>query len=235
MTITLTQANAVVSHTLGGSPTGITLAGISNDAGVELMNLRAWAWATAVDGTADFVQDQDYADLPSAFLRFSSTPRLSSGTLTPINMVSIARIETLRAGVDGGGNPWWGAVYHALDGSSVLLPRIALYPTPSAAATPGMNFTYVSGWATLTDDTDIARIPAFMEPLYKDVLTAVARGWEDDLDTPGRKQEYLAIVRAGGSYRGATEADRAFQQSWGKLRGGVGATHEYGRTIITLA
>lgn len=229
MSITYVEAQTLVEHYLAGAPAGMTAGGLVTEAGYELMSLAPWRWAEAVEGTADFTEDEDSTALPAGFLRFSSTPRLSDGTQTRLLLVSVNRLETLREGGSSSGDPYWCAVLHALDADTgLVLPRLSLYPTPAADATPGLTFTYTQSWVAPAADDDLLQIPAFMDSLYREVLRAVARGYEDDLQNPIQKQLNLEGVRAGQTFRGAMQTDRSFQQSFGHVRGGVGSVYGYG-------
>jgi hypothetical protein len=63
-------------------------------------------------------------------------------------------------------------------------------------------------------------MPTWMEMLYMAVLGAVARAWEDDLESPSIASEYLDPIIRGWPYLTAIKRDGEMQPNVGGMVGG---------------
>lgn len=227
MPITDTDAAAYVDRALGGSPTGRTSIALANDAGRTLMSMRPWRWADGTETLLDLVASQSYVWLPTDF-RDLKAAQLVGEVATQLYPTGHEELLNMRArDVVPADTPAFYVVTYAPNSgdSDRLNPRLELHPTPTQNATDGLRVWYTKGWSafpSVADGTE-ALIPDWMEPLYLAVLSAMARGWEDDLHTPNAQGLYLSQLKATDIYLAAVKQDGEMQPSLGPPSSGFGS------------
>lgn len=75
-------------------------------------------------------------------------------------------------------------------------PRLDLWPTPGADSINGLTAYFRAGWRSIRGDRDTISVPAFMEPLYIQMVRTFALGYERDSEAD--------ISRRLGGLRGST-------------------------------
>jgi hypothetical protein len=98
--------------------------------------------------------------------------------------------------------------------------RLEIWPTPDADETGIITLFYRSGWAEVNEDSDYVNVPRWIEPLYIEILRAVAEGYERP-GMVGHITELVGRVLAGPTMKGCIRQDSQIQYTVGALRGGA--------------
>lgn len=138
---------------------------VFNRAGNAVFTRHRWSWRSQ-EVTLAAVADQSYITLPqdfSAMVAVTST----SGT---VQVVSRARIlELQQSAVTTSGNGGWFLCFDGWDRQAnpelLPLPRLDVYPTPTADGTPTLTLEYQRTWRRMvaTDPSGIPNLPDRLE------------------------------------------------------------------------
>ncbi len=231
MVLSVAQGVSHIRHALGGDldeELGGSLM-VLNHAGYHLVNMCTWKWLERAPVTLGTVGSQSYVDLPSDFgeaiaidateglvstIRFTTFQHLLE---MRTNQVNITNFEYYGAIV-------WNADTSAAGGSPTA--RIEIWPTPVTTDSDEFTFFYRAGWVYLTEDTQYIAIPAFMEPLYIQLVRAYALGYEEEDQASMMKR--VDAIYASSVYRIAMEQDARIQSNYGQLMGGAASNTVYG-------
>jgi hypothetical protein len=142
------------------------------------------------------------------------------GNLGTIHLTSIGDLASRRSNYLVGGPPYQAAVVWNHDALGAPRAILELFPLPASGSPAAVRIWYTRGWADLTESAVEAKVPRFIEPLYMELVRAVARGFEDDLEGPGKQSEYLAAVRSGALWLAAVQQDSLGQPTFGPPRSG---------------
>ena len=190
---------------------------IVNDAGRHLYSMHQWRFAIRTINTIATVASQQYVELPSDFGSFIGEPQMSSYSST-INLVTLDEINALRVTTSTSVKPIAGAVAWVPGGNQRgLIPRLELYPTPSAASTISMS--YRRRWKELAGANDIAEVPEYAETLLKELIRAFAKGYDED-DVMSLS-ERLSVLSASVLLYDVKCADGLAGGSFGEMEGGA--------------
>lgn len=193
-----------------GVPTTGTLGPLSalqyiNTAGKMLVNMMGWSWLDRAGTTLDFVASQGYVVLPSDVLRVHSiTPAALGQALTLVSFDTW--IQYQKQGIQPNG--YVGYVGGDVGSGGAYTRRLFLYPTPSANLTGALSMIYRGGWTEILAGDDAGTfigIPPFMEPLYLEVLRAVAYGYEENDN--GSVSQRMEMVKNSRVYKDAVAVD----------------------------
>lgn len=221
MALTGTQVLQHIEHTLGGTPGGL-VGGLEiiNDAGQILTNMRPWKYLEGARASLDFTASQSYVALPSDFRDLIAVER-QGGFTGSFDLVSHQELLDLVANSsDAATFRFWGAVTFTQSASGAApVPRIDLFPTPDASVSDGILIYYRSSWLRIETDTQLLNIPEWVEPLYKQVVRAVARGYVEEDVAP--LDARLGVIRAGPVFADAVGRDVEIQPSYGQLKNGM--------------
>lgn len=128
----------------------------------------------------------------------------------------ILRLKAVTA--NSAGPPFWGVVSWTRDPREERpWPRIDIFPPPTGPQEHALNAYVRISWLDFRetsaggDPSDEAIIPFWLEDLYYRYIAVLARGYEDDLESPNRVDEYLEALQAGATYRAAVKIDSRFQ------------------------
>lgn len=162
--------------------------------------------------------------LPADFRQLIGRPK-PSGSSRSMEVVGPEELLELRSNTVGGqDSAYYGAIMSA-PSAAVLggapAPRLEIWPAPASAVTSAFTMHYRAGWTNLTDDGDVAAVPAAfaIEMLYLRVVRAIARAWEEE-DT-GSMSARLLDIKAGPDFLDAVRADGSVQTNLGQMRGGA--------------
>lgn len=113
------------------------------------------------------------------------------------------------------------------------VPVLALWPAPATNDIAAFTLFYRAAIPEVTDDNEIVPIPAFMEMCYRQLVRAVARGYEHEQSTTLAAE--LAEWMQAQFTQDAMARDGMQQQHYGPLRGGAVETRTQGAafTITT--
>jgi hypothetical protein len=208
MARTLANWRSVVTHALDGSPAVIVTSAdvtanlIVNDAGKILTGKRRWNWYNRA-ASLNLTISQSYVAMPTDFSEFKAITYNGGSTL--VRLVSLEQIDQIRALGIASTAELYAAITQP--GQTVVTaapaaPRLEITPTPAASATGALLLRYRAGWTALSGDTDVANIPEQFEPLFEELVRAVAKGREDG-DLPAR----VGAVFASDLWRSAVDWD----------------------------
>lgn len=225
MTLLLSTLKTYLTHAIGGLPaTVLTDAATTarlwvNEAGQLLVNAHPWKFLERPPTTLDFTAAQEYVSLPSDFSKLLACAATST-TGRPFCLTDFQSIVQYRSAALQTIGGVFGAIVHptqAAANAAPPVPRIELYPTPSANVTAALRISYRAGWMVLVNDSDAANIPAHLEPLLAAIVRAHARDLDED--TPG--ENLSRILDGGVMFRNAMQADASVQPEYGPLEGGA--------------
>jgi len=218
MSLTYSACKSIVSENLGGDPAVLDAGSIVNAAGRLLYNMRQWRFARAGPVGLGVTDGSDKVSLPSDFGGMVS---LTGSTSTPINIIDTEHFGLLKAGaVAWPGSGYAGIITGDTSGFTPVAASLRVYPTPSADASDVFQLVYTRNWTALASDAAYAQIPDYMEPLFIEVLTETARGYDED-DTAGLTVRMNGI-RSGRVYRDTLESEARRYQVRSTLSNGVG-------------
>lgn len=190
-----TSANAIVLVN-SISPTGANLTGVAGSISFPYTS----------DLPADFVE----------LVAYEATALSSCFELTTLEQLLSLRSRGVPPGniTIYGAVEWVGPV-SATNGA--VVPRLALYGTPTSATLNALTIQYRAGWVPLTDDSSYCVLPPWCEALFIQCIRAFAKGYDEDDEEPMAIR--LARV-AGPLLDAATRRDGMVQPSFGPMRGG---------------
>jgi len=221
--LSVTECMGHINHVLGGQPASqISPMRLINEAGRRLVAAHGWRYLQGRSATLDLVNGQSYVDLPDDFIREIAVYMTDSLTKT-VTIGSMDEILQLRTTtiVVGALDFWVAIVQEQQDpGGGAPVPRMEIWPTPDADSEGAMTLYYRSGWAEMRLDSDYINVPRFIEPLYIEILRAVAEGYERP-GKVGHISEIVGRVLAGPTMKGCVRQDSQIQATRGVLRGGA--------------
>ena len=149
----------------------------------------------------------------------------SSGLLKGISLVTHTELLERRASsyTTTSGN-YYAAIVHPqttglASSTGAPTPRLEIWPTPGANETAAMTFIYRAGWVECVNDTDLIRVPSYLELPFLEIVRALARGWEEE--DQGSISVRLSQVMSGPLMIVAKERDDMTQPDYGRLRNGA--------------
>lgn len=226
MSRTLAQLRKVGQHAGGGGDPAVvftdattTLDTYINDAGRYLFTMRQWKFAERPPTDVDFVADQQYVNLPAGIGQIVSYAG-QNNISRPFVLTSMQEIVTYRRSlVLSGAWIYRGAVVFPTQEDTTHVPpvpRLELYPTPSANVTAALTLQSRAGWTKLTNSTDVANIPEQFDMLLDELVAAWVQGKAaNDL------QQRLAAVEAGPMVARLDAYDGAVQSDYGAPENGA--------------
>jgi len=228
MAITTTDATRIINHALGGDPqqregTTYSAVELANDAGRWMLNAHAWNWCSGARATLSTVAAQPYITLPSDFLSWIGEPYRSDGQTGGFEWVSLQTLAQLAVEAPTlTGDYLYAALTWDQSGAGAPDARLELYPTPATSEADVLTGFYRRGWTPYVGGVvSSAKIPVWMEGVYIAALEAYARGWEDGIEHPAARQQYLAHVMAGPEWMSAVRIDATAQPHVGVIKNGV--------------
>jgi hypothetical protein len=108
-------------------------------------------------------------------------------------------------------------------------PRLEVWPTPGVNEADAMTIIYRAGWSAVTTDSELLRIPSFLELPYLEILRALARGFEEE--DQGSVSQRLAGVMSGPLMMVAKDRDDMAQPHYGRLRNGAADSVVIGSSV----
>ena len=220
MSLTLANLKAYAVQALGGGDPSVIITSadatkqeIVNQAGRLLFSLNAWHWREREPGSVTLTQSQAYSTLPADFANLVA---YGSGTTeTTFNITTFDDIAWKRgqSGTPVSGKFWFTVVQPNAGAASAALEvaRLEWYPTPGATP-PTLNYWYRRKWVDLTSDTDVAKVPTWIELLLVECVRAVAIGSEK-----GDTNERVTALMSGPIYAAAASEDARLRPDWNRV------------------
>lgn len=229
-TLTLTSSAAFTNYEqragdqieiLAGTSTTTGKYGIASKVSGNAITLES-SLQTPAAGSASAIEfriTNSYASLPSDFgeivhveLRNSLTRRVRRSTL--------AEIAARRSnGVNIDDFTFWTALSYNYPGTPAQgTPRLELYPAPLVNDPKALRLIYRRKWQEVENDNEELRLPDWAEPLFMEVVRAVALGYEEgDIATV---DDRLDRIRVGGIYKACVRTDARQNPIMGPSIGG---------------
>jgi hypothetical protein len=219
--LTVEDASAHIKHALGGMLLeDLDPLYIINETGQRLTAMRAWNWLIRPQVLMSLVANQEYlTPVPDDFGEIVTIEYVAGLTARVIqsNFHVIAQYRSQAFASPG--YLLYVAISHAPDTSGVPKPRFEIYPTPLTSQPDTIKMFYRARWTNLEGaDSALIPVPVWMEPLFIQVLRAVALGYqkEDEASMSMR----LRDVIGGPDWQFAARSDASEQTNRGPLRGG---------------
>lgn len=218
--LTLQGAMQHIKHALGGSLIeDIDPITFVNEAGQKLVSMHGWNWMRRPQFTLGQIASQEYISLPPDFGEVI-TIEYSTGLTSRIMQTSFEIISKYRSlSFASPGYLMYVAVVSRPDVDGIPVPVLDVYPTPTTTDPAIAKLYYRARWTDLVS-SDQAKIPIpnWMEPLYIQILRAVAKGYQaDDVATMSQR---LTDVIGGPDWLAAIRSDSNEQTNLGPMRGG---------------
>lgn len=218
MPITKAQCVSFLQRTLG-SKAGLGVVDeyrIINLAGQSLVNMAGWNWLQRPAVYLNFVAAQTYLTIPADLSEITDVKAASNQCVELTELRDLNDYRMLRRTLPSG---FVLALAFQPDGTTgAVVPRLEIFPTPSANQSNALLLDYSAGWLTVVAEGSAGNpipVPAYCEPLFFEVLEAVAKGIEENGSAPVSPR--LEAIRAGTVFRDAIAADCALQPSRGHL------------------
>lgn len=223
---TLAEYRNHVQHAVGGSAVSSQLQAdlIINEAGRYLVSMHHWKWLEAVPATLDFTISTAYVAMPSDFKSLNAIwpDDAVNATFRLTTPTELARLREYEISIAAA---YYGALVYPSQAnvtSHQTVPRLELYPTPSATTSGALHIWYTRAWTVIDDATDVPNFPAYMETLYTQLVRAFARGYEED--DAASLDERITAIRNGPIFEACVSQDGMTQTDYGELRGGWAET-----------
>jgi len=222
MAILASEALTWIETSIGGSTQDPGVQ-ILNAAGEMLTQMHEWRWLEREDQIG-VVSGTDYALLPSDFRALVSVHE--SASYSGVSITTLSHLNALKAAGYSGQTFFTCAVtYNTTISASIPTPVLRLDPTPSANDATLFNIAYLAGWTELASDDSAVVIPAWIKPLYRQLVIAYARGYDEDDETRAAPagqliEEHLAVIRRGETFSNAVRRDAQINPSDGRIRKG---------------
>lgn len=109
-------------------------------------------------------------------------------------------------------------------------PRLDLWPTPGADSINGLTAYFRAGWRSIRGDRDTVSIPAFMEPLYIQMVRTFALGYERDSEADTARR--LGSVRGSSMFKDCRTRDATLHPTYGPIINGSAAGELTGHSAM---
>ena len=184
-------------------------------------------WGHATTGTVAGLVATVKADSVSLPDDFSNAIDIqpTEGLVNTFNFCDTAMINQLRTNEVAVGNfRYWGAITRGLTLTNGQVSgngkwRMEIYPSPSSNEVNALTMFYRAGWIDIEDDTVVIPIPEFCNTLYRSLVRAFARGYEED-DIQSIHQRLLEIQQSP-IFIHAKRRDGDMQPTLGQMQGGA--------------
>lgn len=227
MPLTLRQLMQYAEHAAGDGFDGRTpAADIVNAAGQNLAAAHDWQWLARAPVDLASTAGQGYTTLPSDFAELEAIHHAS----VVVHRVDLGELALYRKyrDQDTPNFDYYVAVGYEADTAGAMTARLEIWPAPSTTETNLFQLVYRAGWLPLAADTDVARVPVWIEPLlieYVRVEGRIAAAGGGSLEAEQLRER----LGNGQLMRQSLRRDGATQVRIGRLRGGGGELEEVRR------
>lgn len=120
----------------------------------------------------------------------------------------------------------------SLTANGAPVPRLEIWPTPSADEIGSFTIIYRAGWTRVSSDQHKLRLPVWCEAIYLQVLRAFARGYEEEDE--GTMSARLTDVLAGPLFESAISRDGGVQPNLGPIENGAATLSRYANPLANF-
>jgi hypothetical protein len=195
------------------------------------------ATATVLSLTDDITTDSDSPTnitgtihcpaiaLPSDFRELIAI-NTTSGLLKGVELTSYQDLLSRRATNFTAVGWHYAAINHAIPSTGGdPVPRMEIWPVPETNDSNSLTMFYRAGWTALGTDVIKLRMPTYCDALFLEVLTAFARGYEEE--DAGSISARLVEVVSGPLMAAAVDRDASIQPDYGPVLHGQATAGEY--------
>jgi hypothetical protein len=192
-----------------------------NDAGRTMFTLEEWKFNQRPPYDLDFTANDAFIALPTDFGKVNHI-EVPSSVDSRVELVTVDTILYYRAN-DALTDPYnyYVAIAYPTQTAqtgSLGVPRLEVWPTPSANETAAMKLNYEAGWVAMSAMTHVPNIPRNAETLYLQIVLAVARSLHNPSISLSRLLEEIV---AGPIYKQLSRSYGNVQRSLGSMDGGI--------------
>lgn len=217
MPITVKSCASQVRLELGDLPRHISVVELVNLTGNWFTAVHQWKYLQRSSASLDFVVGQDYVALPADFKSIVSVE--TAGLTSGIDLTVLERVLELRKNSAGATN-WFECAVEWDHSVAPPTPRLAIWPTPTAAQTGALTVYYRARWPEVTSDNDTLMVPWYAEGAFIQAVRAHAAGYEESNNAT--LEQRLAMVMAGPTWIAARKNDAQVQPDYGPIQNGIG-------------
>lgn len=168
----------------------------------------------------------------------------TQGLVNAANLTTTSYINQLRTNEVAIGNMvYWLAITWGANATTVggrPTPRLEIYPTPTSNSVDEFTLFYRAGWPTVSADDVFIEIPDYLNMIYIHAVRAVARGYEEEDQQPGRygrsqpgnALERLQAIRNTTPFVDAIRRDSQSQSTRGAMQGGAATMQRKNSTLF---
>lgn len=207
-----------IQHELGGRLSkNLSPVSLINEAGEYVSSMHGWQWQRRPATTLDFVGGQGYVELPTDFGRILSLQYTDS--LTNIaKPTTLDDLQIKRTSWNSGITDLYYALSYYLPSTGIPRQRLEIWPTPDVDSAGVLTLVYSVGWVDVSKDVDPIPVPAWLRPLFLQVVRCFAAR---DAADPGsgaiQVEQALTSIDSGTIYENAKKRDRANQPVLGVI------------------
>ena len=219
---TLVEYRNHVQHATGGGALSSQLAQdqIINEAGRYLVSMHHWKWLEMTPATLTFTISTAYVSMPADFKSLDAiwpddAINSSFELVTPREIARMREYEITATAA------YYGTLVYPTQAAVTAhqtVPRLELYPTPSATTSGALHLWYTRGWTVIDDATDVPNFPPYLETLFTQIVRAFAKGYEED--DQGTLDDRLVSIAGGPIFAAAVSQDGMTQNEYGEIGGG---------------
>ena len=151
----------------------------------------------------------------------------TEGLVNSFDLTDTSFINQLRTNEVAVGNfRYWGAITRGHNYDQDLETsvgqgawRLEIYPTPTVTKYNALTMFYRAGWRTVTEDMAFIPIPDYCETLFRQLMRAFARGYEED-DAASLHVRLMEIEKSPILMH-AKQRDGNMQNTLGQMSGGA--------------
>jgi hypothetical protein len=151
----------------------------------------------------------------------------TEGLVNSFDLTDTSFINQLRTNEVAVGNfRYWGAITRGHNYDQDLETstgqgawRLEIYPTPTVTKYNALTMFYRAGWRTVTEDSVFIPIPDYCETLFRQLMRAFARGYEED-DAASLHVRLMEIEKSPILMH-AKQRDGNMQNTLGQMAGGA--------------
>lgn len=220
--LTVLELQRFIRHTLGGDdpPSECPAISLINEAGDLLVNARRWGWLNRPETPLNLTAAQNWIALPADFgevisVELSDVLNGQMLSATPKELMAWRSTPIPAAPTTF----YWCVEYLGSAALAAPTPRIGLHQAPTTSQANAVRLMYRAGWTTLSADADVAVVPKWIEPLYREFIVAVARGRIEEDE--GTVTDRMERVLSGSVFRSLAQRDAVTQPNLGQIAGGA--------------
>ena len=165
--------------------------------------------------------------LPSDFRELIAI-NTTSGLLKGVELTSYQDLLSRRATNFTAVGWHYAAINHAMPNTGGdPVPRMEIWPVPATNDSNSLTMFYRAGWTALDAAASVTklRMPTYCDALFLEVLTAFARGYEEE--DAGSISARLVEVVSGPLMAAAVDRDASIQPDYGPVLHGQATAGEY--------